>query len=186
MEPGKEDTCILRGCRPLPSMVGQGLIPRANGSEEQGSIQLADPIRCGMLAQTQTNMPSRSAPYHRCTPNPLKEAWIRRSEGPAACKPTQPAAQLAWSQGSSVKASRVRHLKPSLILPSPGHGAHSLVSSRIKATGAGLGKTESYERSSLNKTHSGDQRPHVIQTNTKTGLEVLTQSVQELEGGKNG
>ena len=166
MEPGKEDTCILRGCRPLPSTVGQGLIPRANGSEEQGSIQLADPIRCGMLAQTQTNMPSRSAPYHRCTPNPLKEAWIRRSEGPAACKPTQPAAQL--------------------ILPSPGHGAHSLVSSRIKATGAGLGKTESYERSSLNKTHSGDQRPHVIQKKKKTGLEVLTQSVQELEGGKNG
>lgn len=55
VEPGKEDTRILKGCRALLSTVGQELIPRADGSEEQGSIQLADPIRCGMLAQTQSN-----------------------------------------------------------------------------------------------------------------------------------
>lgn len=62
--------------------------------------------------------------------------------------------------------------------PLPGRKEYSLVSSRIKATGAGLVKNDSYKRFLLNKTQISDYTFHVMKTNTKMGLEVLTQSVQ--------
>lgn len=140
---GREDMCISSGGGSLSlSTAGQELITA-------GSTGLTDPIwdpgtastRPAFVGALRTKPPREAA---ACKARPWLHLNPNNARSPAA-------AALACGQGSPCQPVLSAPF-PAFPHPLLNHNKRSLVSSPIKATGAGLVKTNSYKRFPLNKT----------------------------------